>query len=92
MKNLEQGVFKNPFILGYLALYATLLVLLRSFEAFNIVEPMKSIAILVTKRIVFVLVPLVLFRGIWKYTLRDLVNISTGGGSIGALPYGCRWC
>jgi len=41
-------------------------------------EPLKSVTILTTKLIVFVLVPLLLFRGVWKYTSRDLVNISTG--------------
>ena len=42
-------------------------------------EPLKSITILVAKVIVFVLIPLLLFRGIWKYTLHDLLSFTFGG-------------
>jgi membrane protease YdiL (CAAX protease family) len=39
-------------------------------------EPLKSLVILTGKLAVFVVVPLLLFRWLWKYTLRDFISVS----------------
>jgi uncharacterized protein len=41
-------------------------------------EPLKSVVILATKLVVFVLVPFLLLRGLWKYTPREITGLSNG--------------
>jgi len=41
-------------------------------------EPLKSLAILAAKLLMFVLLPLLLWRAVWRYPVRDLMNIGPG--------------